>query len=158
MPERSSTNPKAWWLRPALVRLAAVFAVVAVLYSTLWMLSNWWVPDVDLGFDNSPSFVVSKIEPDGPAEKAGLLKGDRLLTIDGNPLEGVNSRSVFSLYKPHKPGDSVELTIARPGQASPLVLTATFRRRGVQPQETGWAGSLAELLRNTYPVPFVIAS
>lgn len=154
MSERSPTSGKRRWSRPVLFALAMVFAAATILYTTLWMVGKRWSPEVDLGFDNSPSLLVTAVYKDGPAEKAGLLPGDRILAIDGTRLE--SATSLHALYKPHKPGDSVQLTIARPAQTSPVVLTAVFRRHLSQPKERGWTGHFAELLRNSYPVPFVV--
>lgn len=156
MPERSPTSPKRRWSRPALYAMAVVFAAATILYTTLWMLSNRWVPDVELGFSNSPALVVTAVPQDSPADKAGLRPGDRILAIDGVPLEG--AKSLYGLYKPHKPGDTVHLNIARPGQTSPIILTAVFRQRLSQFKERGWTGSLAKLLRNSYPLPFAVVS
>jgi S1-C subfamily serine protease len=91
------------------------------------MLAKRWTSDVELGFENSPSLLVTGVQQESPAEKAGLLPGDRILAIDGTRLEG--AISLYALYKPHQPGDTVHLTIARPGQPSRVVLTAAFRRR-----------------------------
>lgn len=154
MSERSPTSPKPRWLRPVLFALAVLFAAAAILYTTLWVLAKRSVPDVELGFDHSPFLVVTDVQQASPAEKAGLRPGDRILAVDGTALQGANSLYGL-LYKPHKPGDTVHLTIARPGRPSPIVLTGVFRRRLIQPKETGWTESFAELLRDSYPLPFV---
>ena len=156
MTERSPANPKRRWSGAVLFALALVFAAATILYTTLWMFGKLWAPDVDLGFDNSPSLVVTDVQKDSPAENAGLRLGDRIIAIDGIRLEGATS--LYGLYKRHKPGDTVHLTIARPPQTSPVVLTAVFRRRLSQPEGRGWAESFAQLLRNSYPVPFVVMS
>jgi len=156
MAKQSPESPKRRWSRSVLYALAVVFAAATILYTTLWMFAKRWTPGVELGFDNLPSLVVQRVYQDSPAEKAGLLPGDRILAIDGIPLGSANS--LYGLYKPHQPGDTVHLTIARPAQTSPVVLAAVFRRRLFQPEERGWTGSLAEALRNSYPVPFVVMS
>jgi phosphoserine phosphatase RsbU/P len=156
MAEQSPTSPKARWLRPVLFALALLFAAATILYTTLWMLAKRWTPDVELGCENSPSLVVTGVQQDSPAEKAGLRVGDQILAIDGTRLEGATS--LFGLYKAHKPGDTVRLTIARPGETSSVVLTAVLRRRLSRPKKIGWTESFAELLRNSYPVPFVVMS
>lgn len=147
-----SPNPR--WLRPVLFFLALVFAAATILYTTLWMLGKRWTPDVELGFDNSPSLVVTRVQKDSTAERAGLLLGDRILAMDGTRLEGTTS--LYTLYKLHKPGDTVQLTIARPAQTSPVILTAVLQRRPSQPEEIGWTGYFADLLSSSYPVPFIV--
>jgi len=156
MAKQSPESPKRRWSRPVLYALAVVFAAATILYTTLWMFAKRWTPEVELGFDNAPSLLVLRVYPDSPAEKAGLLRGDRILAIDEIPLGSTNS--LYGLYKAHKPGDTVHLTIARPAQSSPVVLTAVFRRRLPQPEGRGWTESFAELLRSSYPVPFVVMS
>ena len=44
--------------------------------------ANWWS---EFGFE-SPDLVLSRISKDSPAEKAGLLVGDRLISINGEKL------------------------------------------------------------------------
>jgi S1-C subfamily serine protease len=126
MSEPSSTSPRPRCVRPVLFALAVVFAASTILYTTLWMIAKRSAPDVDLGFDHSPFLVVTAVQPNSPAEKAGLLPGDRILAVDGTSLQGANS--LYGLYRPPKPGNTVHLTIARPSQTSPIVLTAMFRQ------------------------------
>jgi serine protease Do len=39
------------------------------------------------GLDRARGALVSSVDDDGPAEKAGLLSGDIILKFDGNPVE-----------------------------------------------------------------------
>ncbi len=89
-----------------------------------------------------------------PAEKAGLLPGDRILAIDGARLGA--AYSLYEAYAPHKPGDTVQLTVARPGQTTPVILTGVFRRRVSVSGEGSWTEYFAEQVRNSFPVPFVV--
>ena len=41
-----------------------------------------------LGLGQDAGLLVVTVEPDGPADKAGLLQGDTLVTMDGDPLFG----------------------------------------------------------------------
>ena len=153
MPEQFARIRSSGWTRPGLFALALLFAAATILYTALWMYAVRWVPDVELGFQNSTSLVVTDVYRNSPAEKAGLLAGDRILAIDRTCLEG--AASLYKLYKQHQPGDTVQLTVERPGQTSPVVLTAVFGRPLSRP-ETGWTEYFAGELRNSYPVPFVV--
>ena len=154
MPERFSTSRSSRWSRPVLFVLVLTFAAATILYTALWLYAVRWVPDVELGVQNSPSLLVTDVYRNSPAEKAGLLAGDHILAIDGTRLE--SEASLYKLYKQHKPSDTVRLTVERPGQTSAVVLTAVFRRRLSRPEERGWTEYFAEELRNSYPVPFVV--
>jgi photosystem II stability/assembly factor-like uncharacterized protein len=54
---------------------------------------------------------VAAVQKDSPAAKAGLLKGDLLLSIDGKGLRKVED--LFVALQPHDPGDKIELIIQR---------------------------------------------
>lgn len=64
-------------------------------------------------------------EPDGPAEKAGILVGDILVALRDQPLEDVHS--VQELLLASKIGDSVPITVLRAG--SPLQLSIAIGER-----------------------------
>ncbi len=62
---------------------------------------------VESAEEGKPGLRISRIIPGGGAEKAGLLKGDILLAIDDEPIEG---RSGFrNVLRRHKPGDVVKI-------------------------------------------------
>jgi S1-C subfamily serine protease len=55
--------------------------------------------------------VIDRVLPGGPSERAGLLKGDRILAVDGTPLErsSVLMESIAGRYA----GDSITLKVQR---------------------------------------------
>lgn len=65
--------------------------------------------------------VVSEVIPDGPAEKVGLLPGDKIIEADTVKLTGSNATSemVFKNLR-GKAGTTVKLTIRRSTSAKPL--------------------------------------
>lgn len=70
---------------------------------------------------------VGYVMPGSPAEKAGILPGDTILCVDGQPvsewsghMEGV--RELIALGE----GEHVRFTISRPGVASPLTIDSSF--------------------------------
>jgi predicted metalloprotease with PDZ domain len=113
--------------RPALAAIALLFAASTLLYSILWMIAVRWLPEVELGFDTASGrgLRVASVRKGSPAEKAGLLAGDRVLAIDGARIENVVS--MHRAYRSYKPGDTVQVSIERSGV--PMILTGVFRRR-----------------------------
>jgi S1-C subfamily serine protease len=55
--------------------------------------------------------VVSKVEPNGPAEKAGLKPGDRILSADGQNVRYLYEAKRPTLYK--QPGDTMTFVVQR---------------------------------------------
>ena len=79
--------------------------------------------------DFLPSTVVGYVEESKQAEKAGILLGDKILEINGEPvngfagsLESITERIVLSS------GDEIKFTVQRPGVEKPIVLTSGFDR------------------------------
>ena len=72
---------------------------------------------------------IRNVEPDSPAEKAGLNNGDELLAIDGYRIQGrLNER-----LEQYKIGDSLELLISRRQKIMKRIIIA-----GVEPEEKNW--------------------
>ena len=63
------------------------------------------------GLDKPNGALVSSVEPNGPAAKAGLQSGDIVLEVDGNKIE--DSTELQRIIGDHRPGDSVRLKIWR---------------------------------------------
>lgn len=82
--------------------------------------------------------VVAKTTPDGGAAAAGIIAGDRILTLDGSEV-GAWSELVTAIGT-HQPGDRVTVVVERNGER--VTLTATLGTRpgsdapllGVQPE------------------------
>ncbi len=69
--------------------------------------------------------VVMSVEPNTPAQKAGLQEGDVILAIGGQKLDAENSLTVV-LFS-HKVGETVTLTVMRNGKTIELKLTLGAR-------------------------------
>ncbi|HEY4688228.1 MAG TPA: PDZ domain-containing protein [Anaerolineae bacterium] len=58
--------------------------------------------------------VIVEVVSGGPADKAGLKAGDRILAVDGTDL--APDQDLAQIIKSHKPGDTLTLKIERPGE------------------------------------------
>jgi membrane-associated protease RseP (regulator of RpoE activity) len=64
---------------------------------------------------------ISRVSEGGPAEKAGLKKGDVILQFDGEPV--TTSRKLFRLIGEAAPEQTVKLTISRNGSEQQISVT-----------------------------------
>jgi len=80
--------------------------------------------------------VVAQLDPEGPAQAAGVLLGDRLATLNGRPLG--EWQEVIDQVRPLH-GQSVMLGIERDGQR--LELPVTLAERGDGENRRGYLGA-----------------
>ncbi|XLZ71222.1 RIP metalloprotease RseP [Massilia sp. SR12] len=74
-----------------------------------------------LGLDlMRPPAVIGRMEEGGPARRAGLLKGDTILAVDGQPVDDARA---FLKEVQRAPGRTLALSVQRDGK--PLELTVT---------------------------------
>jgi carboxyl-terminal processing protease len=73
------------------------------------------------GADLTPDNIVRVIFAGGPAEKAGLRRGDKIVTADGKPFHRIDSFRGRS-------GKSVALDVIRHAKADPIMIQLTPRR------------------------------
>jgi serine protease Do len=81
-----------------------------------------------LGLKGEGSVVIADVEPDGPADSAGIQIGDVVLTLDGKPMENARQLGV-NLYR-RSPGDIVELEILREGERRKEFVSIRLREDG----------------------------
>lgn len=68
-----------------------------------------------LGFTGrGPGALITSVAEGSPAAEAGLQVGDRILAVDGQTVDATNT--LAALLSAHKPGDTVTLRVARPGE------------------------------------------
>lgn len=65
------------------------------------------------------SVIVTEVKSSSPAEKAGLKKGDKILKVNGQPIEGWGRDRVFQSFHVEE-GEPLHLTLERKGTNGPL--------------------------------------
>lgn len=76
-----------------------------------------------LGTDAERGAIITKVEPDSPAETAGLQAGDLIVAVDGTPVDG--SGDLRNLIGLKRSGSAVEIAILRDGKRS--IVTAELQ-------------------------------
>ena len=114
---RDALGPDAYWKADTWRRLVAIFAgpaanivLALVLYTLLFTMIG-----------GPPSRVVATVTDDSPAQEAGLRPGDRIVAIDGTPVNGeeLGQRVLDSQGRPLvltvvRDGAEIELPPVRP--------------------------------------------
>jgi sigma-B regulation protein RsbU (phosphoserine phosphatase) len=147
--------------RPVLLVLAVLFAAAIILYSALWMVAVRWQLKSELGVNFFPyhrseaSLHISDVLAGGPAEAAGLRMDDRIVAINGLPLD--NLKPFYEAVMHGEPGDAVELTVERLGVAQPMVVSATLEAPDFRtPPALTYTQRIALQLIWSYPVLFLV--
>jgi S1-C subfamily serine protease len=71
--------------------------------------------------DAPQGVLVHSVSPDGPAAKAGLKSGDRIVTADGKEVKSFEDLKALVAHR--KPGDKVVLKVVRDGKEQSLTVT-----------------------------------
>jgi S1-C subfamily serine protease len=66
------------------------------------------------GIESKQGAIVRSVAEDGPADAAGLRRGDLITAIDGDPIKG--PQDLVDAVAGHEPGDQVTLTVLEPGK------------------------------------------
>ena len=85
-------------LRALLMILAMVFAATTLTYTALWLFASHRADGpsaVELGFDieylaDGHGARINSVVRSGPAERAGIRPGDRVVALDGRPMLGAD--------------------------------------------------------------------
>jgi tRNA A-37 threonylcarbamoyl transferase component Bud32 len=144
--------------RPILLTLAVLFAAAVILYSAVWMYAIRWDPETQIGISTRYAFSddtarILSVAPGGAAEQAGLLAGDQLVAINGQPLH--TQYPYYDALSRGQVGDIVSLTVERPGGSNPLIVEATLGQTAPDAASPA-TQSVAMQVVASFPVPFVI--
>lgn len=92
------------------------------------------------------ALVVANVAPDGPADEAGLLRGDRLVRIDGRDASNLDKKAAAALLRGDA-GRTVTLEVTRGSEEQPFVLRmVSIPRPPRQPVLVPLLKSLARVL------------
>ena len=79
-----------------------------------------------LGMSTTAGVIVAQTVPRGPADEAGLRRGDVITAVGGDKT--TTPEDFLAALRKHKPGDKLEFTVQTPGQSSRTVeVTVTDR-------------------------------
>jgi len=82
------------------------------------------------GLPDTKGVLVTDVNPDGPARKAGLEAGDVIRKVDGEPIQ--DNLDMISKISSHRPGDEVDLDLIREGRPVDLTVTLGDREEGLE--------------------------
>lgn len=71
--------------------------------------------------DNS-GFLVTKVNPEGPADQAGMMPGDLMVAVDGTDVRGWDVNDTSALVKGEE-NTTVDITVIRAGEELTLTVT-----------------------------------
>ncbi|MGZ6359938.1 MAG: PDZ domain-containing protein, partial [Bdellovibrionota bacterium] len=154
--------PRSHNYRPALLALAVLLAAATIFYGAAWIYyMRHAPPQVEIGIDESYRYNgvdVDNVRPNSPAEKAGLKPHDRIVGINGRTANSGPAWNgvLYRAWLGAKPGDTVTLSVQRPGQSQPLTITPVFRALQGSGDTKSTARTVALEILLSYPVYFVV--
>ena len=75
--------------------------------------------------DGGVGSIISTVQPGSPAQEAGIVVGDIVLAVDGEPVNG--QAGLVAAIRDRSPGDSISIELVRDGER--LTVTATLVAR-----------------------------
>ena len=84
------------------------------------------------GLPDTDGVVITTVQPDAPAARAGVRRNDVIRTVDGESIS--DSSDLLSKIATRRPGETVELGIFRGGKIVDIAVTLTSRKEGLAAQ------------------------
>ena len=75
--------------------------------------------------DGGQGAIITEVQPNSPASRAGIEVGDVVLSVDGEPIDG--QAGLVAAIRDNAPGQSVEIQLSREGER--VTVTATLEAR-----------------------------
>ncbi len=93
-----------------------------------WGASLGTIPDYAAADTGEPGVAIGGVRPGGPAEKAGIRRGDRLVGLSGREIRDIND--FMFVLRAAKPGELTRAVVVRDGERIELeVVYGESRRR-----------------------------
>lgn len=122
-----------------LVMAGGIFFNLIFAYCALILLFALGIPQTPLLYPQNATTIIKAIQPESPAETAGLQSGDTIIAIDHQAVSALELlKKIQSL-----PGQTVSFSIERQQQALEVPVTVGIREIGAQ--KIGFIGTEFEL-------------
>jgi len=88
------------------------------------------IPDYSAMMETEGGVLLSGVRTDGPADRAGIRGGDRIVAMAGVEIQ--NLYDMTFVLRDNRPGESIEVVVLRDGER--ISLLATLGKRGESPE------------------------
>ena len=138
---------------------ATLFALIVILYSTIWIYYSSFQYPMEAGLtveysSSEHALDVSEVAANSATGRAGMRAGDQITAINGEPL--TTDEPYAKTWRNAKPGDKVRFTVRRAGAPSTFEITGVFRARTPGHTTRTMVQSRALQLIQLLPIPFVV--